>query len=85
MYRVILLLSLQILTCYSLRFMVATGEQKCLKEEIHKNVVLTGEYEISEAIGTTASVHVCLNEFGDFFSIYKWAQKSCPRMQKVLA
>uniref|UniRef100_A0A914CY23 GOLD domain-containing protein n=1 Tax=Acrobeloides nanus TaxID=290746 RepID=A0A914CY23_9BILA len=38
--------------------MVGTGEQKCLKEEIHKNVVLTGEYEISEAIGTTASVHV---------------------------
>lgn len=29
-----------------------------MKEEIHKNVVLTGEYELSEALGHTASVHV---------------------------
>lgn len=62
LYKVIWLLSIQILSCYSLRFFVGTGEQKCLKEEIHKNVVLTGEYEFSEAIGTTASVHVSSSE-----------------------
>jgi hypothetical protein len=42
----------------ALRFHVPSNEKKCLKEEIHRNVVVTGEYEFSEAIGTTASVHV---------------------------
>uniref|UniRef100_A0AC34R070 GOLD domain-containing protein n=3 Tax=Panagrolaimus sp. JU765 TaxID=591449 RepID=A0AC34R070_9BILA len=41
-----------------LRFKLATGERQCLREEIHKNVVLTGEYEFSEAMGYTSSVHV---------------------------
>ncbi|KAI6189935.1 hypothetical protein M3Y97_00062000 [Aphelenchoides bicaudatus] len=42
----------------ALRFYVPSNEKKCLKEEIHRNVVLTGEYEFTEAMGTTASVHV---------------------------
>ena len=48
----------------ALRFYVAANEKKCLKEEIHKNVVLTGEYEISDAVGHTTTVHV--NQFSRF-------------------
>ena len=47
-----------IISASALRFYVASNEKKCLKEEIHRNVVLTGEYEFTEAIGNTASVHV---------------------------
>lgn len=42
----------------ALRFYVETNDKKCIKEEIHKNVVVTGEYELSEAIGHAASIHV---------------------------
>ncbi|TKR86481.1 hypothetical protein L596_011068 [Steinernema carpocapsae] len=42
----------------ALRFHVPANGKKCLKEEIHKNVVMTGEYELSEGIGYTSSVHV---------------------------
>lgn len=42
----------------ALRFYVPANGKKCLKEEIHKNIVVTGEYEISEGIGYTTSVHV---------------------------
>jgi hypothetical protein len=55
---VLFLFLLPILSVSSLRFYVQSNEKKCLKEEIHRNVVLTGEYEFSEAIGNTASVHV---------------------------
>ncbi|CAL2044888.1 unnamed protein product [Caenorhabditis brenneri] len=42
----------------SLRFYVPPKEKKCLKEEIHKNVVVTGEYEFSQGIQYTGSIHV---------------------------
>lgn len=42
----------------ALRFYVPANEKKCLKEEIHKNVVLTGEYEMTDAVGHTTTVHV---------------------------
>jgi len=42
----------------SLRFFLTPNVKKCLKEEIHKNVVVTGEYEFGEAVGQRASVHV---------------------------
>uniref|UniRef100_A0A183BTL6 GOLD domain-containing protein n=1 Tax=Globodera pallida TaxID=36090 RepID=A0A183BTL6_GLOPA len=42
----------------ALRFYVASNDKKCLKEEIHKNVVLTGEYEFSDSVGHTTTVHV---------------------------
>lgn len=44
---------------------MASNDKKCLKEEIHKNVVLTGEYEFTEAAGHTATVHVII-EIGIF-------------------
>lgn len=58
-YRTIfLLLACLHIVSNALRFYVPSNEKKCLKEEIHRNVVLTGEYELSEAVGSTASVHV---------------------------
>lgn len=44
----------------ALRFNVPANQKRCLKEEIHKNLVVTGEYEITEGIGYTASVHVSI-------------------------
>lgn len=53
---------------FGLRFKLSTGERQCLREEIHKNVVLTGEYEFSEAAGYTSSVHV-----SNFYLILKYS------------
>jgi len=54
----VLLLLNTFLFSHALRFYVPSNEKKCLKEEIHRNVVLTGEYEFSEAIGTSSTVLV---------------------------
>lgn len=42
----------------SLMFMLSPNHKKCLREEIHKDVLVTGEYELSEAPGQTASLKV---------------------------
>lgn len=63
----ILLSNIFPMTTEALRFYVPANDKKCLKEEIHKNVVLTGEYEISDAVGHTTTVHVfLLNYFFEF-------------------
>ena len=33
----------------SLSFVLTPGQAKCLKEEVHKDVLVTGEYKLSEA------------------------------------
>lgn len=43
---------------HALRFFIAPNSKKCLKEEIHKNIVVKGEYELMEAPGQKTSVHV---------------------------
>ena len=43
----------------AIRFHVPVNQKRCMKEEIHKDVIVTGEYEFSEAIGHASSVHVC--------------------------
>uniref|UniRef100_A0A0N4Z0W1 GOLD domain-containing protein n=1 Tax=Parastrongyloides trichosuri TaxID=131310 RepID=A0A0N4Z0W1_PARTI len=43
---------------FGLRFHVKPNDKKCLKEEIHKNVLVTGEYNLQEAIGYSTTVHV---------------------------
>ena len=35
------------------------GGRKCLKEEIHKDVLVTGDYEVSDAPGQHAYLRVC--------------------------
>ncbi|XP_041353747.1 transmembrane emp24 domain-containing protein 10-like [Gigantopelta aegis] len=38
-------------TVDSIRFYVAPNQKKCLREEIHKDVLVTGDYELSDAPG----------------------------------
>lgn len=38
-----------ILLVSSLSFTLPSGAKKCLKEEVHKDVLVTGEYRLSEA------------------------------------
>lgn len=33
----------------SLSFTLVAGSKKCLREEVHKDVLVTGEYKLSEA------------------------------------
>jgi len=44
--------------CESLMFDLHPGARKCLKEEIHKNVLVTGEYDIAEATGQQTDILV---------------------------
>uniref|UniRef100_A0AC35U1M8 GOLD domain-containing protein n=1 Tax=Rhabditophanes sp. KR3021 TaxID=114890 RepID=A0AC35U1M8_9BILA len=55
---IFLILSVFATYCSGIRFHLKPNEKRCLKEEIHKNVVVTGEYTLTEAFGYTASVHV---------------------------
>ena len=34
---------------HSLSFTLSAGSKKCLREEVHKDVLVTGEYRLSEA------------------------------------
>ncbi|CAJ0576178.1 unnamed protein product, partial [Mesorhabditis spiculigera] len=56
--RLLLALAVLIQCAAALRFYVPANGKQCLKEEIHKNIVVTGEYEITEGIGYTQSIHV---------------------------
>lgn len=58
LFIVLILFSGKIFFTEALRFYVSANDKKCLKEEIHKNVVLTGEYEMTDAVGHTTTVHV---------------------------
>ncbi len=52
-------LSLALLSLSSgLMFHLEPNSRKCLKEEIHKNVLITGEYDISEQQGQTVDLMV---------------------------
>lgn len=42
----------------SLFFYLAPNTKKCLKEEIHKDVLVTGDYDISEIEGFQADIKV---------------------------
>ena len=45
-------------TYLALQFHLPAGQQKCLKEEIHKDVLVTGEYLITEVPDQKASLKV---------------------------
>lgn len=42
----------------SLMFHLQPSAQKCLREEIHKDVLVSGDYEITEVPGQTVDLHV---------------------------
>ena len=43
---ILLVISFTILSVESLMFNLEPNNRKCLKEEIHKGVLVTGEYEV---------------------------------------
>lgn len=47
----------------SIRFFSSPGIKKCLKEEIHKNVLVTGEYELNDAPGQKTHIKVITPPF----------------------
>lgn len=55
---ILIYLFLFFLPINAIRFYMNSNEVKCLKEKIHRNVVLTGEYTFSNALGYSATVHV---------------------------
>ena len=48
----------QLIPVNSLSFTLSSGTTKCLKEELHKDVLVTGEYQLSEASQKT---HLTVN------------------------
>lgn len=54
----------------AIRFYIPPNGKKCLKEELHKDVVVTGEYELSEAPGMTCSILVkFFISFGNVYNL----------------
>jgi hypothetical protein len=53
-----LIVTVYISAVNSLMFHLSPNHRKCLKEEIHKDVLVTGEYELSEAPGQVANLKV---------------------------
>lgn len=47
----VLLLSIFWHGCQGIMWSLAPNTQKCLKEELHANVLVAGEYEVGEAPG----------------------------------
>lgn len=47
-HRTFLLISACFLCAEGIRFHLASNQKKCLREEVHKNVLVTGEYEIQD-------------------------------------
>lgn len=45
---------------------LAPNTQKCLKEELHANVLVAGEYEATEAAGQRIDYIVSFTAFGQF-------------------
>lgn len=45
----------------ALMFHLPPNSEKCLKEEIHKNVLVTGDYHISEGFGQ--KTHLSVTDF----------------------
>jgi len=54
----VLTIAICLSTVDALMFHLSPNHRKCLKEEIHKDVLVTGEYELSEAPGQVASLKV---------------------------
>lgn len=57
----------------SIMFHLPPGGQKCLREELRQNVLISGEYDVSEAPGQRVNyvVHICLDNLSFSFSYIK--------------
>jgi len=54
----LLLLTCLVLSGHSLMFQLPPNSQKCLREEVHKDVLVSGDYEITEVPGQVVDLHV---------------------------
>ncbi|KAM3602520.1 uncharacterized protein V6R79_005641 [Siganus canaliculatus] len=54
----LLLLPVLIESVFSISFFLPVNSRKCLREEIHKDVLVTGEYEISEQANTKTNLKI---------------------------
>lgn len=61
---VLLLLPVLIESVFSISFFLPVNSRKCLREEIHKDVLVTGEYEITEQASTKTNLKVSLMKDG---------------------
>ncbi|CAK5023780.1 unnamed protein product [Meloidogyne enterolobii] len=57
-YFIISTLLINLFLVEALRFTIPTNGRQCIKDEMHRNVIMTGEYEISDAVGHTMTVSV---------------------------
>lgn len=57
-FAALLLLSVLIESVFSISFFLPVNSRKCLREEIHKDVLVTGEYEITEQANTKTNLKV---------------------------
>ena len=58
----LLLLPVLIESVFSISFFLPVNSRKCLREEIHKDVLVTGEYEIGEQPNTKTNLKVSVAE-----------------------
>ncbi|CAD5119829.1 DgyrCDS8412 [Dimorphilus gyrociliatus] len=56
--KLFVLLSLVLTQITAIQFHLSPNVKKCLREEIHKNVTVIGEYELSHAPGQKTNLHV---------------------------
>jgi len=61
-------------TVNSISFHLQPNAQKCLREEIHKDVLVTGDYEVTEIPGQTVDLHV-IDSKGGFLAKKDHAEK----------
>jgi len=57
----LVLYSVLVLSVDSLMFHLEPNARKCLKEEIHKGVLVTGEYDVNEVPGQQVSAVMIRN------------------------
>uniref|UniRef100_A0A6Q2ZQT6 GOLD domain-containing protein n=2 Tax=Esox lucius TaxID=8010 RepID=A0A6Q2ZQT6_ESOLU len=57
-FTTVLLLPVLIESVFSISFFLPVNSRKCLREEIHKDVLVTGEYEISEDSNTKTNLKI---------------------------
>lgn len=57
-FAIAVILGLSINLSESLMFRLQPTQKKCLREEIHKDVLVSGDYEITEAPGQTVDLAV---------------------------
>ena len=56
--KAILLLCVYLPYSHQVMYNLQPNEEKCLREEIHKNVLVSGEYEVQETQGQTVEIQV---------------------------